>query len=163
MREAIFAFLLIQFAWMNDPIATLDTKQTEVEKIVKSFGYNRIKSTGEDAHRWKVFEDWEKHQFDLKAKRVIKIKSRSPIKAHSKYYYRFAIWIEIYSDEKKAEKRTERLRDVPPHASAEYTEYFMADGFSDGNIVYIVETDGVMFLDELGSFTKRLKTNVEEQ
>lgn len=128
------------------------------EKLV-SMGYNiKERSSGLD-----IWEKWERKHFDLQSKHELQIESVKPMQGKDDTYYRFTVWEEVYADETKATARLQRLKEVPTDAPAEDKYYFIVEGFQNKANVYIVKTDAILFMDELGRFTKRLEKAIKEQ
>jgi len=152
----VLAGLLMMFISCGIPInGQTDIQKKKLEKSVSAAGYKiKVRKEVEPT-------DWEKEQFDLQSKYRIEVKSVKPIPGkREKYYYRYAVEIEVYKNEEDAGERLGRLKELPPGADDMMNpEYVLRDGFRRGNLVYIISTDVAMF-----SYTglSDLKKNLEK-
>jgi hypothetical protein len=101
---------------------------------------------------------WEKQQFELLAKRSVKVKRVKPLPKASDFYPRFTILEERYADAQHAVARLARLMEPPPGLVGEEELLFpLRKGFVHENLVVVVTTDAVLFETELGRLTERLQ------
>ena len=105
---------------------------------------------------------WELKQFGEASILHQFVKSKSPMKQNSSMFPRFTIIRETYSTSDHAVSRSGRLREFDPSLDTKTKEgagLVLRDGFSVGNMVWIVTTDAAIFSQtELKSFTQYLKS-----
>jgi hypothetical protein len=124
----------------------------DLEKTLASLGYKvQARSSAEPS-------GWEKATFDLRAKRQLKIRRRTPLPEAADTYPRFVVIEETYADEQHATARLARLREPPPGLQGEEEKIFpLRDGLAHENRVLIVTTDAVLFEPELSRLVKQLR------
>lgn len=101
---------------------------------------------------------WERSTFRLRGKRSVSFRANQPEPGTSDYFCRFLLFEETYDSEDDAHNRLANLHLRSPEATAEVNEYgrVMRSGFRVGPVVYFLQTDAIMFWDEVQRFAKEL-------
>lgn len=131
-------------------------QQNKVEKFVASSGYAIKSKTEIDP------SEWEKSQYNLQGKKRFAIKSIKPVPKNRGHYFRFLIDEEKYLNQTDAIARLNKLYELPPGVESKAEpNYVLRKGFRQGNLVYIVSTDAVMFEEEMQRFVIKLEKTIK--
>ncbi|HEY5883612.1 MAG TPA: hypothetical protein VIT88_02950 [Pyrinomonadaceae bacterium] len=101
---------------------------------------------------------WEVSTFRMRSKRSFAFRSDQPQSGTSDYFVRFRFFEETYDSIEDARHRLANLHMWSPDASAEVNEYdrVMRSGFRVGTVVYFLQTDAIVFWDEVKRFANEI-------
>jgi hypothetical protein len=100
---------------------------------------------------------WEISTFRLRSKRRFSFRADQPQPGSRDYYCRFSLFEETYDSGDDARNRLINLH-LPSPDSPEDNEYarVMRIGFRVGNVAYYLQTDAIIFWDEVQRFGSEL-------
>ena len=135
---------------------TTDTRQhsplTPVAQEVQRRGYHAKESLIVPPTPWEI------STFRLRSKRSSTFRADQPQPGTRDYFCRFLLIEETYDSVDDARNRLANLHLPSPDATAEVNEYarVMRSGFRVGTVIYFLQTDAVMFWEEVQRFAKEL-------
>jgi hypothetical protein len=101
---------------------------------------------------------WEVTTLRLHSKRSVSFRANQPQGGAGNYFVRFWFFEETYDSIEDAEHRLANLHLPSPDADAEVNEYgrVMRSGFRVGTVVYFLQTDAIVFWDDMQRFAKEI-------
>jgi len=101
---------------------------------------------------------WEISTFRVRSKRSFSFRADQPQPGTRDYFCRFLLFEETYDSAADARYRLAHLHLRSPDDDAQVNEYvrIMRSGFRVGNEVYFLQTDAIIFWDEVQRFAKEL-------
>lgn len=104
---------------------------------------------------------WEISTFKLRSKRFFSFRANLPMPNSTDLYCRFSLFEETYESIDDARHRLAHLHVASPDGPAEERDYLsaMRTGFRMGNVTYVLQTDALVFWDEVQRLAKELAKN----
>ena len=104
---------------------------------------------------------WEISTFRMRSKRFFSFRAEQPLPNARDTYCRFSLAEETYDSVDDARQRLANLHRASPDGTAEEADYTstMRAGFRVGNLTYVLETDALIFWDEVQRLTKALASS----
>jgi hypothetical protein len=101
---------------------------------------------------------WEIDTFRMRFKRSFSFRADAPQTGTRDYFVRFWFFEETYDSIEDARNRLVQLHLPSPDADAQVNEYdrVMRSGFRVGTVVYFLQTDAIVFWDDLKRVAKDL-------
>lgn len=100
---------------------------------------------------------WEISTFRLRAKHIVNFRANEPMPNARDTYHRFSFFEESYDSIADARNRLANLHMPSPDTPGENEyERVMRSGFRRGTVVYVLQTDAIIFWDELKRFSREL-------
>ena len=101
---------------------------------------------------------WELSTFRMRSKRSFSFRADQPQAGTRDYFVRFWFFEETYDSIEDARNRLVNLHLPSPDADAQVNEYdrVMRSGFRVGTVVCFLQTDAIIFWDEVQHFAKEL-------
>jgi len=99
--------------------------------------------------------DWEKSTFRMRSKKWFSFRADQPLPNVRNTYCRFRLIEETYDSGADAQDRLTRIHLPDPSEEQMYTPG-LRTGFRVGNVAYVFQTDGAIFLDEIKRLAKEL-------
>ena len=106
---------------------------------------------------------WEINTFRMRSKRSFSFRAEQPLPNAPDTYCRFSLAEETYDSVDDARQRLANLHRASPDGPAEEEDYTstMRAGFRVGNVTYVLQTDALIFWDEVQSLTKALASSTQ--
>jgi hypothetical protein len=106
---------------------------------------------------------WEVATFRMRSKRFSSFRGDQPVPNSRDYYCRFSFFEETYDSVEDARHRLANLHLASPDGPAEERDYLstMRTGFRVGNVTYVLQTDTLIFWDEVQRIAKALATTTQ--
>ena len=105
---------------------------------------------------------WEISTFRMRSKQRSSFRADQPQSGSRDYFCRFSLFEETYDSLEDARHRLANLH-LPSPDTPEDNEYarVMRNGFRVGTVVYVLQTDAIIFWDEVQRFAKELANAVQ--
>jgi len=100
---------------------------------------------------------WEVSAFRMRGKQVSSFRANQPQAGGTDYFCRFKFFEETYDSVEDARHRLANLH-LPRPEAGEENEYerVMRSGFRIGSVIYFLQTDAIIFWDEVRRFAKEI-------
>ena len=107
---------------------------------------------------------WEISTFRMRRKESFSFRADKPISTANDTYCRFSLFEETYDSIEDARRRLANLHLSNPEGPEGERDYLsaMRTGFRVGNVTYILQTDGVIFWDEVQRLAKVLANSTPD-
>jgi hypothetical protein len=101
---------------------------------------------------------WEISTFRMRSKRSVSFRADQPQPGSRDYFCRFSLFEETYDSAADARHRLANLHLANPDGPEGERDYLslMRTGFRIGNVTYVLQTDAIIFWDEVQRFAKEL-------
>lgn len=101
---------------------------------------------------------WESSTFRMRSKRLFSFRANQPLPNRSDTYCRFKLIEESYDSSADAQNRLDKIRLADPGGGAEEQYYLhgLRAGFRVGNVAYVMQTNAIVFWDEVQRVTREL-------
>ena len=99
---------------------------------------------------------WEVSTFQLRSKRFLPFRADHPLPNARDTYCRFSLFEEAYDSVNDARQRLTNLHRPSPDAEDDEYVRVMRAGFRVGAVVYVLQTDAIIFWDEVQQLVKVL-------